>query len=275
MKVKRKSKKLTAKKMQKGTVGNFFVFGVLALLIVLGITAVGGLPSSQPDNDTTTVNVVTPTQGATHNTLQLQTFGYVTIAPTPTSAPPGPAPLCQPGGINQEPEIIAATSPASGQSVGATGEIKVWVEDEGVPMIAPGETINSDGKIQTPGNQYATAPGGGYLYEPAVYLDNNTAESGGQPHFPDYIKGQVNSNVTSPVMQKAQEDKWPSIGGMDPLPAGAVTGGCFGDFFGCGKAEYIWEVSSLGLSSGNHRAEFVIHDGDFNWGVGCVNIQIQ
>ncbi len=37
----RKSKKLTRKKLQKGTIGNFLVFGILVLLMVLGIMAVG------------------------------------------------------------------------------------------------------------------------------------------------------------------------------------------------------------------------------------------
>lgn len=271
MKIKRKKKKLIAKKLQRGTIGNFFVFGVLALLVILGITAVGGLPSNTVPTNGTAVMVITPTQNPTHNTLQLQTFGYVTVAPTPTMAALGTTALCQPGGLNYEPEIISATSPAEGQSVSSTSTITVWVDDEGAPMIAPGETTDSKGLIVNKGNQSALAPDN-YLYEPALYLDSATAESAGSPHFPDYVKGQVNNNPSKPIMTT---DITAAVA-IDNPPAGAQTGGCFSsNFFKCYKAEYIWNVSSLGLTSGTHRAEFVIHDGDSNRGVGCINFQVQ
>jgi hypothetical protein len=278
MSIKRKKKKLSTKKMQQGTVGNFFVFGVLALLIVAGITAVGGLPSETQPTSGTEVNIVTPTENPTHSTLQLQTFGYVTIAPTPTLAPIAGSPLCQPGGANDEPGIISATSPASGQTVSATGQIKVWVDDEGAPIIAQGETTNSDGSIANKGNQTQLAPDN-YLFEPAVYIDSATAESGGSPFFPDYIKGQYNNDPNDTSAGFARNSNNIVTGAaIDTPPAGASTAGCiFGSNFfpNCYKAEYIWNVSSLGLSAGTHRAEFVIHDGDFNRGVGCVNIQVQ
>jgi len=283
MPVKRKKKKFSAKRMQRGAVGSFFVFIVLVILIIAGISAVGGLPSQIGPSSGQTVAVVTPsTSGGSHNNLQLKTFGYITLAPTPTlAAPPPDTPgqpplgqtaLCQSGGINEEPDIIAATSPTSGQSVSSTGQIKIWVMDEGAPMIAPGETVNSNGSISNPGNQSQKAPDN-YLYEPAVYLDAATAESGGSPHFPNYIKGQVNNMPSTPIMTT----NLPAVVATDPLPSGAVTTGCFAgsNFFKCYTAEYIWNISSLGLSSGTHRAEFVIHDGDSNRGIGCVNISIQ
>jgi hypothetical protein len=79
-----RKKRSSGKKIQKGSIGNFFIFGVLALLIVLGITAVGGLPSSRAPVSGTEVKIITPTPNAGHNTLQMQTFGYTTIAPTVT-----------------------------------------------------------------------------------------------------------------------------------------------------------------------------------------------
>src|SRR5579872_3865401 len=72
----------SGKKLQRGSVGNFFVFGILALLIVLGIAAVGGPPSSTAPLTGTVVNIVTPTPDTTHKTLQLETFGFTTLAPT-------------------------------------------------------------------------------------------------------------------------------------------------------------------------------------------------
>ncbi len=84
MKKKTKKRKQITKKLQRGTVGNFFVFGVLALLIILGITAVGGLPSSSAPVSGTVVKIITPTPDTSHNdkTLQLETFGFTTLAPT-------------------------------------------------------------------------------------------------------------------------------------------------------------------------------------------------
>lgn len=250
--------------MQRGSIGSFFVFGVLALLIVVGVTAVGGLPPDSFPETGQQVIAVSPTQGANHDTLQLKTFGYVTIAPTPV---PSSNSLCNDKSVNTEPEILSAYSPASGQSVGNDGQIKVWVSDEGAPFISLGEIISpTDGSITTPGNRGQTAPDG-YLWEPALYVDQ-LAENSGGAHFPNIIKGTVSDN---PPVGKQQESG-PAI---DPLPAGSSPSGCkgFGSF--CYEAEYIWNVSSLGLSAGEHDAEFVIHDGDRDRGVGCVTINIQ
>jgi hypothetical protein len=268
-----KKKKLSSKKIQKGTVGNFFVFGVLALLIVLGITAVGGLPPQSFPNTGTEVNVVTPTQAASHSTLQLQTFGYVTIAPTPTPGSGGG--LCKEGGVNDEPEIIAGYSPAPGQSVGTNGQIYVWVSDEGAPFIAPNEQVNaSTGQVTTPGDRTAKAPDN-YLWEPSLYIAPQTAESGGTPHFPNYIKGQYNN--TPPelgnVVTGATADPIPQT--AQPSVAFVNGGGFFGAGFNAYTAEYIWNVNGLGLSAGSYQAEFLIFDGDRNRGVGCVSFTIQ
>ncbi|HSX09056.1 MAG TPA: hypothetical protein VLF93_02810 [Candidatus Saccharimonadales bacterium] len=271
MPVQRKKKKLTAKKIQRGAVGNFFVFGVLALLIVAAITAVGGLPPDKFSNSGTLVNIVTPTQAPNHNTLQLQTFGYTTIAPTPT--PPPEEGLCKEGGDNDEPWIIAGYSPSLGQTVGATGQIKVWVNDELVPFIAPGQQVNNStgAVVANTGNLTAKAPDN-YLWEPSLYIAPHTEESGGSPHFPDFIKGTYNNNPPSSTTQGTQGAT------ADPIPNGTVPTqpqGSFGSFFGNFTSEYIWNVSELGLSTGTYQAEFVIHDGDVNLGVGCVSIQIQ
>ncbi|HSX09806.1 MAG TPA: hypothetical protein VLF93_06650 [Candidatus Saccharimonadales bacterium] len=91
--VKRK-KRSNSKKLQRGTVGNFFVFGVLVLLIAVGITAVGGLPSVVAPKTGKLVQIVTPTLDPSHSTLQLETFGFTTLAPTaiPTAVPTGSVP---------------------------------------------------------------------------------------------------------------------------------------------------------------------------------------
>jgi len=270
------------KKIQRGSAAGSYVFFILVVIIIAGVGIIGGLHPAMSPNSGEEVNIVSPTSGATYNNLQLKTFGYVTIAPSPTltdvsipssgQPPLGQTALCQPGGSNNEPEIISATTPASGQSVSATGQIKIWVDDEGAPIIAQGETTNSDGSISNPGNQNGKALDN-YLFEPALYLDLATAESGGSPHFPNYIKGQFNNNPADQASGFAVRNVTNGAA-IEAPPAGASS--CLpSTFFKCYKAEYVWNVSGLGLTPGTHRAEFVIHDGDFDRGVGCVNIQIQ
>ncbi len=274
MAIKHKKKKLSTKKMQKGTIGNFFVFGVLALLVVLAITAVGGLPSDKFANSGKLVNVVTPTQSPTHSTLQLQTFGYVTIAPTPT--PMVSEGLCKQGGDNDESYIISGYSPSLGQTVGQSGQIKVWVTDEDAPFIAPGQQVNTSTGAVSAGSGTLTAKApDNYLWEPSLYIAPNTEESGGAPHFPNFIKGTYNNNPPTSSTKAIQGAP------IDPIPAGTVPTlppsflTQLINSFPQITAEYIWNVSSLALSTGTYQAEFVIHDGDVNLGVGCVSIQIQ
>jgi hypothetical protein len=272
--VKKKSKKVAGKKFQRGTVGNFFVFGVLALLMVLGITAVGGLPSQMAPTSGQVVSIVTPTPGSAHDNLQLKWFGYVTIAPTPT---PPKASLCNNRAVNTEPIILTAYFPGQGQTVGngPNDYVKVWVNDERPPFISPGELFDlTTGVVTTPGNRTAKADDN-YLYEPALYISPATAETGGTAHFPDIIKGQVNNNPSNSAFLKPQVVNGPH---WDPLPAGSngvggpnPNGSAPNDYV----AEYLWKVSNLGLTAGTYQAEFVIHDGDFDRGVGCVAITIQ
>lgn len=225
--------------------------------MVLGITAVGGLPSQNAPTSGQVVNVITPTLGPNFSNLQLKTFGYVTVAPTPT--PPASS-LCNSRAVNTEPGILVGYSPGPGQSVSSTGQIKVWVNDEGAPMVAPGEQIDSmTGQITAAGNRAAKSPDG-YLWEPALYV-GVPVEQGGAAHFPDFIKGDYNNNPPSRSRgtQGAQ---------IDPPPQGSVLPEAL-------TAEDIWNVANLGLTTGTYQAEFVIHDGDIDRGIGCVQIQIQ
>jgi hypothetical protein len=173
--------------------------------------------------------------------------------------PPTPM-LCQlDGGVNNEPGILVGYSPANGQSVGATGQVKVWVTDEWPPIIAPGEMVDpTTGAITMPGNRTSRA-GDGYLWEPALYIAPDNAENGGTPHFPTRIRGTYN-NTTTPGPGS-------TVAGMDPPPMGRTLLRYTG--------EDIWDVASLGLGPGTYIAEFVIHDGDRDRAVGCVTITIN
>jgi hypothetical protein len=183
----------------------------------------------------------------------------LTCGDSSSSLPPEPA-LCQPGGVNNEPEILVGYAPATGQSVGADGQIKVWVNDEGASIIAPNELVDlATGAIATPGDRTAKAPDG-YLWEPALYIAPMSAENGGMPHFPSFIKGDYNNTT--------KKGAGVHVPGMDPVPSGAVLTEMY-------TTEFVWNVSALGLAPGTYVAEFVIHDGDKDRGIGCVTITIQ
>lgn len=271
MAVKRKKKKTSVKKYQRGSIGSFFVFGVLALLMVLGIIAVGGPPPDSFPQSGQHVIVLTPTPSANHNTLQLKSFGYITIAPTPI---PGKNSLCTDKSVNTEPEILTAYSPQTGGVVGSTGQVKVWVDDERPPIVAPGLTTNADGSVNNPGNQSALAPDK-YLWDPALYVPT-PVEQGGTPHFPDYVKGVYNPNppnANCTGFSCYSSSKGVNGATPDSLPPGSKPAGCLQGL--CYEAEYIWDVSKLGLSTGTYQGEFVIHDGDTDRAIGCVTIKIQ
>jgi hypothetical protein len=176
--------------------------------------------------------------------------------------PPG---LCTNKEINTEPEILAGYSPANGAAVGATGQIKVWINDERASLIALNEQIDPmTGRITAPGDRTGKAPDG-YLWEPALYIAPETAESGGTPHFPQQIKGWYNN---MPPYVRGSSMTGIEVPGMDPAPAGTKLSERY-------TTEDIWDVSALGLKPGTYSAEFVIHDGDRDRAIGCVTITIN
>src|SRR6185437_7133331 len=86
----RRKKQRSTKKLQKGAIGNFFVFLILLVLILAAFSAIGGLPSVSSPTDGTRVVITTPSANNSHNTLQLETFGFTTVTPAKTTAPPPP-----------------------------------------------------------------------------------------------------------------------------------------------------------------------------------------
>jgi hypothetical protein len=188
-------------------------------------------------------------------------------------APPPPA-LCTDPTVSTEPEILVAYTPAVGQTVGATGQIKVWIDDENPPFIAPGEQVdNMTGAIVTLGTRTATAADG-LLDEPALYIAPQTPTNGGTPHFPQQIRGSYNNNPPT---------RGTFTGGatVDAIPAGAGTdagasglGGLLGGLLAQYHGEFVWDVSALGLGPGAYTALFSVHDGDKDRAIACVTIVI-
>jgi hypothetical protein len=184
---------------------------------------------------------------------------------------PPPPELCSDRTINNEPEILVGYSPAMGETVSQSGQIKVWVNDEWPELIAPGEQIDAtSGAVVTPGDRTSKAADG-YLWEPALYIAPMTAESGGTPHFPQFIKGWYNNAAFVMVMGMGHGMMTPSTAvpgtTIDPPPASAQLKDKY-------STELIWDVDKLGLGPGTYMAEFVVHDGDRDRAVGCVTITI-
>jgi hypothetical protein len=181
-------------------------------------------------------------------------------------APPSPPKLCSDKRINNEPEILAGYAPADGHKVEANGQIKVWITDEQPAFIAPGEEVDLvTGEILRPGDRSAKASDG-YLFEPALYIAPATAESGGKPYFPTAIKGVFNNSPQTWVRRNPNNVVIQGAA-LDPVPAGVSLSEPF-------NTEFIWDVDSLGLAPGTYVAEFAIHDGDVDRGVGCITIEI-
>jgi hypothetical protein len=180
--------------------------------------------------------------------------------PPPPSPPPSPPALCNDPTVNTEPEILVGYEPAMGKTVGQTGQIKVWVNDEHAPFVAPGEMVdNTTGAVKAPGNRTAAA-NDGLLYEPAIYIAPQSPTNGGTPLFPQWIKGTYNNNPPN--------HKLFTVGApIDPAPPGT-------SFTLTYSAEFIWDVSALGLAPGTYLAVFSIHDGDGDRAVVCITIVI-
>jgi hypothetical protein len=174
--------------------------------------------------------------------------------------------LCTDPTINNEPNILVGYSPTASQTVASNGQIKVWVNDERPPFIAPGEQVDPNtGAILAPGDRTATAPDG-LLWEPALYIAPQTPQNGGTPHFPQWIKGWYDNGTATtkgpPTVPVAIQ-----VPGMDPPPAGSMLVEKY-------TGEDIWDVSALGLAPGSYTALFAIHDGDRDRAIGCVTITI-
>ena len=153
-----------------------------------------------------------------------------------------------------------------GETVSESGQIKVWVNDRAGDHLGQRQIDMTTGKITAPGDRKGKS-NDGYLWEPALYIAPMTAENGGTPHFPQYIKGWYNNMPPAPGMKAGGPPKGVEVPGMDPVPPGMALTEMY-------STELIWDVAWLGLGPGTYIGEFVIHDGDHDRAVGCVTITI-
>jgi hypothetical protein len=219
------------------------------------------------------------------------TSGYPPNSKTPlpnaSGYPPLPTgnDLCPANQFSTEPIIFVGTDPAPGQAVGPNEEIRVWVNDETPPKIAPHEIVDPiTGKI-TPGDRTAIdgAGNGYFLWEPALYITPLTsankngpfsgdAENHGKPYFPTQIKGDYDPN---PEGQQIEMVGPPIDTDFINFENGPQNTQLTNKYLTTGfTSEYTWSVNSLGLRPGAYHVELVIHDGDTNLGITCIALRL-
>jgi hypothetical protein len=291
--------------------GSLFVMALVILMSVVAFQMIGGtLPTTyNPSPSGAPVMIITPTPEKTHYDLQLLTLNGVTLTPTPPPSAAGTASACSSVSTNTESMILVGSDPGPNQAASASSNIRVWVTDEGAPKVSVGELVNQSSGQVTRGKTSvldSNSDGNGqYSWEPTLYIypasstlfNCNATIASCKPHYPDIIKGVVDNQPSN--------SSFGGLGGNDiagpQIDADytkyengpGTTAGGGGSFFGSGSSntcgglqsatgsvlltctsEYIWTVSALGLTAGTYDAQYVIHDGDRNIGIGCVTITI-
>jgi hypothetical protein len=219
------------------------------------------------------------------------TSGYTPNGKTPIPNTSGYSPLptendlCPTNQFSTEPIIFVGTDPAPGQAVGPNGEIRVWVNDETPPKIAPHEIVDPiTGKI-TPGDRTATdgAGNGFFRWEPALYITPFTsanrngpfsgdAENHGKPYFPTQIRGDYDPNPEGLPIEMVGP---PIDTDFTNFENGSEIVQLTNKELIIGfTSEYTWSANSLGLSPGAYHVELVIHDGDINLGITCIALHL-
>jgi len=263
----------------KGGAGGGTIYVVLIMLIVgvLAFEMMGGkLPSASPVNTNGQQVIVDPyVPDPAKKNLQLYTFTGHTPVPTAPLPTTPPAANCEHNNINQEDSMIIGFDPGYDKSVGAGGDIRAWYTDENPPMISLGEKVDpGTGNVTKRGDTSIvdTCSSGKSLnisFEPSLTI-------GGNVFYPDKIKGTFYPSSTCSYDPSRNGPKGPPIDDFKPYQAGTPGLKNYGPGRDLSEtAEFIWHVSSLGLTPGNHQAKIIAHDGDREIGILCANITIQ
>lgn len=281
-------KRTTSTFTNKGFSGFFVIVAVIFAIFLAG--AFSSINTAKP-----VIGIMDPNnkfQNSTDKkTLQLRTLGFITVTPTTPPSPITSAPQninCQ-DAINTESGILVGSDPPPGGTAIAGGKLRIWVNDERAPHVAPGTTIDANGNITSLGSatnskDVGTDGNGMYLWEPAIYLTTistptqsgpytGDAENGGKPYFPTVIKGDFNPNIiagTGGIIGPAIDSDYVNFeNGPDYLNQN--IGANLPQKY---TAEFIWDISSLGLQPGLYHVEEVLHDGDRNVAINCVAFQL-
>lgn len=229
--------------------GALYIIAIILIIIAVSYIATGPTPTHSAVPNGTEVVIGKAKKENNKAQLQLYTFAAATITPPMSS-------LCQKGGANKNPELIIATYPPNGTGITKDDQIKAWLNDSTPFKVAPGEIITrGSGAVKTPGDRTAKAPDN-YLIEPALYIFPNTADAGGRPYFPTFLKGSYDNGDIRVSYNS------------DPVPNSAT-------FKDKGRSlELVWNVKDLNLGTGSYQLQFVAHDGQGNLAVKCVSMRI-
>ena len=242
------------------------VFIIIAILFAALLSS-GSVPKPSTTPPDGKYVPETPAAGSSHESLQLKYFTFKKV-----ELPKGNA--CSDNPFNEEPDIIYASDPAFGGVAKSGGQIKIWVwEDDGNGgSVAPGEKVDETGKIITFGDR-AAKDDNGSLWEPSIYITPLTApdqlgpyagdkENNGTPYFPSYIKGVANYGGRG-------LGDLNSVAIDPPVNITVKKTGTDWTF-----SEFIWDVNTLGLTTGYYRVQIILHDGDSDLAINCTTIQI-
>lgn len=244
----------------------------MTLLFIIIVIALGAILTTGSKSKTETgtdsfIPETPPPPGDEKRSLQLNTLKFRKI-----ELPKGNA--CKANPFNEEPDIIYATDPAFGGAAQAGGQIRIWVwEDDGTGgSVSQGTKVDpATGLITTPGDR-TLADNNGYLWEPSIYITKLTSpdqpgpyagdkENGGQPYFPTAIKGVANQRPDGGTLTSVP---------IDP-PVNIIVDRTGEEWT---FSEFIWDVNSMGLTTGYYRAQIILHDGDQDLAINCTTIQI-
>ncbi len=274
-------------------IDNRFIFGFLGLMVGLaavGFGVTGNLSTPRPVTvrPTPIPTTPTPTRPPAESLDSTQKQGLFalstpTLTPTPVvdpNTPPEPS-LCSAanlafddeGASNSESNIFIALDPPVGQTVGATGVIRAWVSDEAGGGIASSTTADGNGFITKHSDPTIDKDSNGYPWDPAIYITKLSTANQPGPYSGDKENGGVPKLLTAVKGKVAQQNDGPWIS----IPAHTdPTLYKIGTRVGDGEhvAEFIWHVSSLGLTPGTYRVQVAVHDGDEHLAVECTTINI-
>jgi len=214
--------------------------------------------SCPPPSDTTRFQCDFTQCNIQPNTVQVTPNPNVVVQPPTTQ-------LCS-STPDHEYGIVTQYVPGPGQTVGAGGQVKVWVSDENQLCTGWSLGVDLNSGLATGFSDTATD---GFPYI-AMYLGSDFSNlSASDPHWaPNYVWGEFDNNNGNPYsdLGNCRYNSTPSRSAGYEQPAVSEAESY--------NVEYVWNVDDLHLAANNYAATFMIWDGDHDRAVACVNIAL-
>jgi len=253
----------------------FLVIVLLGALLISGGINLKNKLSSRQDAGKTYAIIDDTNANTSVNTLQLKTIKFREVKPLPAAN-------CN---VNikgkGENDILWATSPGSGETVGPGGSIKAFYADEWPITLGSGSVSSLNGNpghIVNPNIGDVNArDANAFPYFPAIFITDITndpnstsgdAQNGGKGYPPSEIYGVwkvLNGNARNDCRSNPNQNfcNKLNLGGPDTFPSKSNLLQLSSPTEPQTSAEIIWNVDSLGLTQGHdYRVQIVLHDGD-------------